>query len=50
MFNLLDDEIEEAEMRFKKVGQKFSDLASPGPLCQGVSRKGDVGDLERLRG
>ena len=43
VFNLLDDEIEEAEMRFKKVGQKFSDLASPGSFL--VNMKGlEMGD------
>ena len=43
VFNLLEDEIEEAEMRFKKVGQKFSDLASPGSFL--VNMKGlEMGD------
>ena len=30
VFNILEEEVEEAEMKFKKVGQKFSDLTSPG--------------------
>ena len=43
VFNLLDDEIKEAEIRFKKVGQKFSDLASPGSFL--VNMKGlEMGD------
>ena len=43
VFNLLDDEIKEAEMRFKKIGQKFSDLASPGPFL--MNMKGlEMGD------
>ena len=53
VFNLLDDEIEEAEMRFKKIGQKFSDLASPGSFLMNMKglEMGDVGDFERtLRG
>ena len=43
MLNLLEDEIEEAEMKFKKVGQKFSDLTSPGSFL--VNMKGlEMGD------
>ena len=30
VFNILEEEVEEAEMKFKKVGEKFTDLTSPG--------------------
>ena len=30
VFNILEDEVEEAEMKFKRVGEKFTDLTSPG--------------------
>ena len=30
VFNILEDEVEEAEMKFKRVGEKFTDSTSPG--------------------
>ena len=29
-FNITKDEVEEAEMKFKRVGEKFTDMTSPG--------------------
>ena len=30
VFNILEEEVEEAEMKFRRVGEKFTDLTSPG--------------------
>ena len=43
VFNILEEEVEEAEMKFKKVGEKFTDLTSPGSFL--VNMKGlEMGD------
>ena len=43
VFNILEEEIEEAEMKFKRVGEKFTDLTSPGSFL--LNLKGlEMGD------
>ena len=43
VFNILEDEVEEAEMKFKRVGEKFTDLTSPGSFL--LNLKGlEMGD------
>merc|ERR1711888_475850 len=43
VFNILEEEVKEAEMKFKKVVEKFTDLTSPGSFL--VNIKGlEMGD------
>ena len=35
-FNILQEEIDDAEMRFKRVGEKFTDLTSPGSFLMNL--------------
>ena len=43
VFYILEEEVEEAEMKFKKEGEKFTDLTSPGSFL--VNMKGlEMGD------
>ena len=43
VFNILEEEVEEAEMKFRRVGEKFTDLKSPGSFL--LNLKGlEMGD------
>ena len=43
VFNILEEEVEEAEMKFRRVGEKFTDLTSPGSFL--LNLKGlEMGD------
>ena len=43
VFNILQEEVDDAEMRFNRVGEKFTDLTSPGSFL--VNMKGlEMGD------
>ena len=36
VFNILQEEVDDAEMRFKRVGEKFTDLTSPGSFLMNL--------------
>ena len=36
MFNILQEEVDDAEMRFNRVGEKFTDLTSPGSFLMNL--------------
>ena len=41
--NITEDEVEEAEMKFKRIGEKFTDMTSPGSFLLNMHRL-EMGD------